>query len=213
VYLLGVLLHEAVHIHLKMHCCPQCWSADFNYHTHGHHGRAWQLLAAKVENCFVLWTGLPIDLARFISLKEHWKHLHSLPSLHDLQEWNFENEILVQFYASELMEAYKACSTPGEFCLTKFGKNWWANPRVLGTVVFKDGCDWYKLLGKKRKSMLCGGIDNTEEYDPSGLMIRRAPIDAGGEWYTVAVDVRGQCSPADCLVGIIGSVPWSDYRT
>lgn len=213
VSLLGTLLHEAVHIHLKMHSCLQWCSADSNTHIQGGYGRAWQLLAAKMERCFVLRTGLPVDLGRFISFKQYWQHLHVLPSLHDLQEWNFENEILVQFYAAEVMEAYEACSKPGEFCLTESAKNWWMNPPGIGIIVLKDGCDWYKLLKKGQQTRLCDGTDDTEEDHRSCLMIRRAPFDVVGEWYTVAFDAMGKCSQVDCLIGASGSIPWKDSCT
>jgi hypothetical protein len=65
--LLSNLLHEAVHAYLAMRGCEKCHSARWNIMRNGH-GRAWQMLAGRVEDCFARWTGVPLRLTRFESI-------------------------------------------------------------------------------------------------------------------------------------------------
>jgi hypothetical protein len=127
----------------------------------GRHGRAWQQLAARVENCFVRFTGLPADLARLYSLSQHGDRLWASPSLHD-------SEVLMAFYTHAVLDEPEA----GPVRLVEFARGWWADPPALATVV-RDGKEWYKV--DKRNRLLCGVEEETikDECEWDGeLMIR-----------------------------------------
>lgn len=47
--LIFILLYEAVHLQLQLRGCEKCFMANWTDHRCSGHGRAWQVLAAKVE--------------------------------------------------------------------------------------------------------------------------------------------------------------------
>ncbi len=49
------------------------------------HGRAWQILAAKLEQVARVVIGGPVDLGRFPSLLRDCEGTGKLPSVHDLE--------------------------------------------------------------------------------------------------------------------------------
>jgi hypothetical protein len=124
---LGTLLHEIAHIYLQNHACRFCSAAEWNVSRNGH-GRAFQLLAAKVEKCWTVWTGLPVDLHRFHALWHWWKGLHALPSLHDLEEWDFESTWVNKFLRAQLVHEYGNQRGEENGCvdLEKWVREWWA---------------------------------------------------------------------------------------
>jgi hypothetical protein len=125
---ISALLHEAVHAHFQLCGCSDCSIRAPNHQPHGH-GRPWQLLAARVENAFVRWTGLPVELSRFDSIAVHWKDFQLLPSAHDFDEWDLERETIMAFGMSAMRRAYEECGEEEKkaFSIKDFGKKWWAD--------------------------------------------------------------------------------------
>jgi hypothetical protein len=81
---LGTLLHEMIHAFLKAHVCRSCPMHDSCIGPRGH-GRAWQILAAKLEQVARVVIGGPVDLGRFPSLLRDCEGTGKLPSVHDLE--------------------------------------------------------------------------------------------------------------------------------
>ncbi|KAH7086161.1 hypothetical protein FB567DRAFT_593111 [Paraphoma chrysanthemicola] len=153
--ILGILLHEAVHVQLCAHACKTCKRSDENIRPGGH-GRAWQLLAAAVERCFVKYLGLPVDLHRFGSLRVDWKKKSpsKLPSKHDMEEWKLDDALLMPFYADELLDAYFADGGE-DMDIEKFAEGWWRVRPRLETVV-RDGLEYYALKDARREKRASG---------------------------------------------------------
>jgi hypothetical protein len=122
---LGTLLHEVVHVYPQNHACDYCYAAEWNLQRNGH-GRARQLLAARVEKCWTVWTGLPVDLGRFEALWHHWKNLDVLPSIHDLEEWDFGHKLMNKFHYAELVDMYQNKGGKEIDCVDveKWGREW-----------------------------------------------------------------------------------------
>lgn len=161
--ILSCLLHEAVHIHQQYHGCDSCLSAEWNCMRHGH-GRAFQLLASRVESCFVRFTGLPVMLVRYGSIEEHWAKFWPLPSLHDWEEWRLEDELLMPFYAEYLIWEFGRCGN-GEFRIMEFAEKWWAGKPSLETVVV-DGEERYQVRGGRQEDGRCCGLHFDEDGEP-----------------------------------------------
>jgi hypothetical protein len=80
--MLSTLLHEACHVFFRYTTCPCCSTFTGNLHNARGHGRAWQVLAEAVERCFTRFTGLPVELGRWVSIWCNWKDMVRLPSRH-----------------------------------------------------------------------------------------------------------------------------------
>jgi len=156
--ILGTLLHEAVHVHLNDKGCEKCVTSDRNIMPNGH-GRAWQLLAAKVESAFSRFTGLPVDLHRYGSIRVYWDEYVPLPSLHDLQDWDLGRELLSKFCMSSMTDAFEKSGQARDFSIKAFGTHWWGRePRV--EVIDKGGKSWFHLL-----------LRVNDRYVGTGLMV------------------------------------------
>ena len=163
----GTLVHEAVHAYLQRHACPLCWSTEWNLNSSGH-GNVWQLLAARVEDCFVRFLKLPVDLGRFDSIHRFWTYFYPLPSKHDLEEWKLENALLYEFYCHDLMEWYQNAIGPDKFRIDEFYDKWWADgPRsdlVLGDSDHEK--KWWAIRnGHAIKFDNCVGTDSEDDSE------------------------------------------------
>lgn len=83
---LGILLYECAHALAKQNRCSACPTLKFNDGRRGH-ARAWQLVAAAIEEVIPSLLGLPLNLNRFGSLRYHWDVLDALPSEQNLATW------------------------------------------------------------------------------------------------------------------------------
>jgi hypothetical protein len=81
---LGTLLHEMAHAFLKAYVCRACPMYDVCVGALGH-GRAWQVLAAKIEQVAKVVVGGSVDLGRWQSLLRDCGGSGRLPSVHDLE--------------------------------------------------------------------------------------------------------------------------------
>ncbi|KAF2655296.1 hypothetical protein K491DRAFT_716377 [Lophiostoma macrostomum CBS 122681] len=84
---LSTLLHEMLHAYLDHYCCENCPTYRENDGRDGH-GRAWLMVAAKLEEVFPRLVDLPADLRKFPSLREHMEIYKELPSQCDLERWD-----------------------------------------------------------------------------------------------------------------------------
>jgi hypothetical protein len=85
---LCTLIHEAVHVYIEHWACCHCESYAKNNGGDGH-GRAWQLLAKKIEESISELLDLPIHLDRSDSLINHLRDGQNPPSRHDLSTYGF----------------------------------------------------------------------------------------------------------------------------
>ncbi|KAF1937662.1 hypothetical protein EJ02DRAFT_330215, partial [Clathrospora elynae] len=76
---LGTLLHEMCHAFLKAYTCRACPMHDHSVGPRGH-GRAWQILAAKIEEVAAKVMGGSVDMGRFPSLLRDMEGHGRLPS-------------------------------------------------------------------------------------------------------------------------------------
>lgn len=83
---LGTILHEMCHAYLKAYTCRSCPMHDHCVGARGH-GRAWQLLAAKIEEVASRLMGGLVDMGRFPALLHDMEGHGKLPSSHDLETW------------------------------------------------------------------------------------------------------------------------------
>ncbi|KAH7073611.1 hypothetical protein BKA63DRAFT_37435 [Paraphoma chrysanthemicola] len=81
---LGTILHELCHAFLKAYTCRSCPMHDRCVGARGH-GRAWQLLAAKMEEVATRLMGGFVDFGRWPSLLNELEGCGKLPSAHDLE--------------------------------------------------------------------------------------------------------------------------------
>ncbi|KAG9188201.1 hypothetical protein G6011_02124 [Alternaria panax] len=81
---LGTLLHEMCHAFLKAYTCRSCPMHDSCIGPLGH-GRAWQMLARKIEQVAAVVLGGAVDMGRFPSLLRDCEGSGRLPSVHDLE--------------------------------------------------------------------------------------------------------------------------------
>lgn len=81
---LGTLLHEMCHAFLKAYTCRSCPMHDSCIGPLGH-GRAWQMLAKKIEQVAAVVLGGTVDMGRFPSLLRDCEGSGRLPSVHDLE--------------------------------------------------------------------------------------------------------------------------------
>jgi hypothetical protein len=88
---LGTLLHEATHAYFQQYACGECGHAHVDWWMG--HGRAWQLLAAKLEEKTLEFWGLPLDLSRFRAISHFWGRQTTLPCFHDLDRWNLTDDM------------------------------------------------------------------------------------------------------------------------
>ncbi|RMZ73748.1 hypothetical protein GMOD_00004536 [Pyrenophora seminiperda CCB06] len=80
---IATLLHEMAHAYLKAYACASCPTHDASIGKRGH-GRAWQLLAAKIEHVASVVLGHGMDLGRVPALLRDVAAGAELPSWHDL---------------------------------------------------------------------------------------------------------------------------------
>jgi hypothetical protein len=95
--IIGTLVHEL--IHAVLHCCyKSCTTCGREDTNSDGHGRAFQLLGAKLEEAFPRLLGLPLRLARWESLIDRWEKLKPLPSPHDMATFQLErlNDVSVE---------------------------------------------------------------------------------------------------------------------
>ncbi|KAH9880951.1 hypothetical protein IAQ61_001245 [Plenodomus lingam] len=81
---IGTILHEMCHAFLKAYTCRSCIMHERCVGSRGH-GRAWQILAAKVEEVASHLIGGPVDMGRFPSVLHDMESHGRLPSQHDLE--------------------------------------------------------------------------------------------------------------------------------
>jgi hypothetical protein len=136
---IGVLLHEAVHAFIQQYACTHCKSFKAADTARGH-GRAFQIIAAKIEQVCIRILGLPVDLMRCEALLYHWDVLSKkLPSRHDLQTWRLV--------------------TPKEFVAGRdyFAERFAENPmRMLDQIdeVLEEFDCWRRARGDRSKAVL-----------------------------------------------------------
>ena len=80
---IATLLHEMAHAYLKAYVCASCPTHDSSVGSRGH-GRAWQLLAAKIEQVASVVLDQAMDLGRVPALLRDVEGGAKLPSWHDL---------------------------------------------------------------------------------------------------------------------------------
>lgn len=81
---IGTILHEMCHAFLKAYTCRSCPMYDHCVGPRGH-GRAWQLLAAKIEQVASHLMAGFVDMGRFPALLHDMEGHGRLPSSHDLE--------------------------------------------------------------------------------------------------------------------------------
>ncbi|KAF2826520.1 hypothetical protein CC86DRAFT_394454 [Ophiobolus disseminans] len=85
---LGTILHEMCHAFLKAYTCRSCPMHDYCVGPRGH-GRAWQILASKIEQVATRLIGGFIDMGRYQSLLHDFEGHGRVPSGHDLEVLRF----------------------------------------------------------------------------------------------------------------------------
>jgi hypothetical protein len=85
---IGTILHELCHAFLKAYTCRSCPTHDSCIGPRGH-GRAWQILAAKMEEVATRLFGGFVDFGRYPSLLHDLEGNGKLPSAHDLEVLKF----------------------------------------------------------------------------------------------------------------------------
>jgi hypothetical protein len=85
---LGTILHELCHAFLKAYTCRSCPTHDRCIGPRGH-GRAWQMLVAKMEEVATRLMGGFVDMGRYPSLLHDLEGNGKLPSAHDLEVLKF----------------------------------------------------------------------------------------------------------------------------
>jgi hypothetical protein len=85
---LGTMLHELCHAFLKAYTCRSCPMHDRCIGPRGH-GRAWQILAAKMEEVATRLLGGYVDMGRYPSLLHEFQGSGKLPSAHDMEVLRF----------------------------------------------------------------------------------------------------------------------------
>jgi hypothetical protein len=85
---LGTILHELSHAYLKAYTCRSCPMHDTCVGERGH-GRAWQLLAAKIEEVATRLLDGFVDMGRYQSLLHDFEGHGRVPSGHDLEVLRF----------------------------------------------------------------------------------------------------------------------------
>jgi hypothetical protein len=167
---IGTLLHEVCHAFFNYYACFSCWSTEWNLNALGH-GRAWQLLASAAQTSIIRFTGLPVDLGAFDSLRTHWEYVYPLPSPHDLDDWGFGTSGLVQIYARDLQQAiYDAVVKEGkkveEFPLRGFAEYWWVDTQEAEKKLREMG--WCCGGTERNGTMVCGGVVEADGYEFAG---------------------------------------------
>jgi hypothetical protein len=89
---LGTVLHEMCHAYLKAYSCRSCAMHDTCIGPLGH-GRAWQILAAKMEEVASVLLGGRVNMGRFPSLLRDLEGHGKVPSPHDLEAYGFGAEV------------------------------------------------------------------------------------------------------------------------
>ncbi|KAF2647222.1 hypothetical protein K491DRAFT_322479 [Lophiostoma macrostomum CBS 122681] len=77
---IGTFLHETLHCFVEMFACSRCRN-DCD------HGRTWQLIAMKVEECAPRLLGFEIRLQRFKALRSDIKWMDYVPSMCKMKEF------------------------------------------------------------------------------------------------------------------------------
>ncbi|KAF1918147.1 hypothetical protein BDU57DRAFT_514746 [Ampelomyces quisqualis] len=85
---LGTMLHELCHAFLKAYTCRSCPMHDHCIGPRGH-GRAWQILVAKMEEVATKLMGGYVDMGRYPSLLHDLQGNGRVPSKHDLEVLKF----------------------------------------------------------------------------------------------------------------------------
>jgi len=88
--IISTLFHEAIHAFLGRHGCRSCKTWKENQMA-AWHGRAWQLVAAKVEDVVPRLLGIPVYLGRFVGFISQWDNVSAMPSRHDMLAYRFSN--------------------------------------------------------------------------------------------------------------------------
>ncbi|EMD86870.1 hypothetical protein COCHEDRAFT_1227903 [Bipolaris maydis C5] len=83
---LGTIIHEMCHAFLKAYSCRSCSMHEACDGATGH-GRAWQLLAKKLEEAACVVLGGEVDMGRGPSLLREIACSGRLPSCHDLEAY------------------------------------------------------------------------------------------------------------------------------
>lgn len=90
---LGTMIHEMCHAFLKAYSCRSCSMHQACDGATGH-GRAWQLLAKKLEEAACVVLGSRADLGRGPSLLREVACSGRLPSCHDLETYGLNETML-----------------------------------------------------------------------------------------------------------------------
>lgn len=88
---LGTILHEMCHAFLKAYTCRSCPMHDKCVGPRGH-GRAWQILSAKIEQVATVLLGGYVDMGRYPSLLHDMAGHGVLPSMHDLEVYGWARD-------------------------------------------------------------------------------------------------------------------------
>lgn len=89
---ISTLLHEALHGFLGAYTCKCASTYHYSIGNDGH-GRAWQLVAAKIEERVPQLLEIPAFLGRFSSLRGGMFPTNKLPSMCDLNSYNLKDNI------------------------------------------------------------------------------------------------------------------------
>ncbi len=84
----GTILHEMCHAFLKVYVCRSCPMSEQSVGPRGH-GRAWQVLAKKMEAVAEKVLRGHVDFGRYPSLLHDFQGHGRLPSSHDLEVFGF----------------------------------------------------------------------------------------------------------------------------
>ncbi|RAR06262.1 hypothetical protein DDE83_007017 [Stemphylium lycopersici] len=90
---LGTIVHEMSHAFLKAYSCRSCCMHEACDGATGH-GRAWQLLAKKLEEVATVVLGGEVDMGRGPSLLREVEISGRLPSCHDLEAYGMNGGVV-----------------------------------------------------------------------------------------------------------------------
>jgi hypothetical protein len=90
---IGTILHELCHAFLKAYTCRSCPMHEHSVGARGH-GRAFQILAAKIEQVATKLMDGFVDMGRYPSLLHDMEGHGRLPSSHDLEVYQLETRCL-----------------------------------------------------------------------------------------------------------------------
>jgi hypothetical protein len=92
IYRIGTILHEVLHAYVESYSCDDelCRTRPDNRGYDDGHGRAWQLIAVKLEEVAGQLLNIELDLGRWTALEQHIQSSYRImPSECDLRNYGF----------------------------------------------------------------------------------------------------------------------------